>query len=61
MGQRCKALDPKVVLIVGQKKDLNENQSICFELLRSNQKNLDIVTFDELLEKIKALKDILQA
>ncbi|OIM97956.1 hypothetical protein BFR57_09525 [Idiomarina sp. MD25a] len=60
MGQKYKALDPKVILVVGQKSSLDENQASCFELLRSNQKNVDIVTFDELLEKIKGLKDVLQ-
>ena len=61
MGQKYKVLDPKVILVTGMKSKLNENQANCFELTRSNQKNIDIVTFDELLEKIKGLKDILKA
>lgn len=61
MGQKYKVLDPKVILVIGLKSRLDENQSHCFELIRSNQKNVDIVTFDELLEKIIGLKDVLLA
>ena len=60
MGQKYKALDPKVILVTGQKKSLSDSQARCFELVRSNQKNVDIVTFDELLEKIRGLRDVLQ-
>lgn len=58
-GQKYQLLDPRVVLIVGQKSELDENQARSFELLRNNQKNVEIITFDELLEKIKGLKSIL--
>lgn len=57
---RMPALDPKVVLVIGQKSKLTAVQAEAFELLRRNQKNIDIVTFDELLQKIKALRSILQ-
>jgi hypothetical protein len=50
-GQKHQALDPKCILIIGQKSKLTKSQSKCFELFRANQKNIDIVTFDELLEK----------
>lgn len=61
MSQSLKILDPKVVLVCGTKATLNESQASCFELLRANQKNIDIVTFDELLEKIRGLRDILKS
>lgn len=54
-----KILDPKCILVIGLKSNLNENQSACFELLRSNQKNVDIVTFDELLAKLNGLVNVL--
>lgn len=60
MGQRHPTLDPKVVLLIGRKSKLNDNQAKAFELLRRNQKNVDIVTFDELLEKIRGLRSILK-
>lgn len=59
MGGRYPSLDPKVVLVIGQKRLLTDNQKKSFELVRNNQKNVDIVTFDELLEKIYGLKSIL--
>lgn len=61
MGQMYKILDPKVVLVIGMKSKLNESQKNCFELVRSNQKNVEIVTFDELLDKINGLRDILRS
>lgn len=61
MGQKYSVLDPKVILVTGMKSKLNESQANCFELTRANQKNVEIVTFDELIEKIKGLKDILKS
>lgn len=60
MGQKYKILDPKVVLIIGMKSSLSEDQVPAFELMRSNQKNVDIISFDEVLEKIRGLRSILQ-
>ena len=59
-GQKYRILDPKVVLIIGRKGQLSHDQRTAFELTRNNQKNVDIVTFDELLEKLIGLKNILQ-
>lgn len=59
-GQKYPTLDPKVILIVGQKSTLSEEQKNCFELLRNNQKNIEIVTFDEVLQKIETLMSALQ-
>jgi hypothetical protein len=59
MGQKYKSLDAKSVLIIGRKDVLSDNQRTSFELFRNNQKNVDIVTFDELLHKIYGLKQIL--
>jgi hypothetical protein len=54
-GKENPAYDPKSILVIGQKRVLDKHQSKCFELLRSNQKNVDIVTFDELLSKLEGL------
>lgn len=59
-GQKYKILDPRVILVIGLKSKLNVNQSKCFELIRGNQQNVVMVTFDELLEKIKGLRSVLQ-
>ncbi|HAH58962.1 MAG TPA: hypothetical protein DCL86_12510, partial [Bacteroidales bacterium] len=58
-GNKEKIVDPKTILVIGLKSELNEHQSKCFELLRANQKNVDILTFDELLAKLKGLQRVL--
>ncbi|HVW99228.1 MAG TPA: Shedu immune nuclease family protein [Candidatus Babeliaceae bacterium] len=58
-GQKYKSLDPKCVLVIGKKKPLNNNQRDCFELFRANQKNVDIVTFDEIHGKLQALHSVI--
>ena len=54
-GKEQKILEPKAILVIGMKSNLDEHQAKCFELLRANQKNVDILTFDELLAKLKGL------
>jgi hypothetical protein len=43
-----------------QKKALRPEQIKSFELLRANQKHVDIITFDELLAKLKGLLLVLK-
>jgi len=57
-GNREKIIDPKAILVIGMKSNMSEHQKKCFELLRSNQKNIDIITFDELLAKLKGLREV---
>lgn len=57
-GNKERILDPKTILVIGMKSSLSEHQNKCFELLRSNQKNVDILTFDELLAKLKGLLEV---
>ncbi|WP_420399612.1 Shedu immune nuclease family protein [Flagellimonas sp.] len=57
-GNKERILDPKAILVIGLKKNLTEHQSKCFELLRTNQKNVDIITFDELLSKLRGLLEV---
>ena len=59
-GQKYKIHDPKSLLITGNKSKLKDDQTASFELTRSNQKNIEIITFDELLGKIKGLHKILK-
>lgn len=61
MGQSYRSFDPKTILVCGTKSRLSESQARCFELMRSNQKHVEITTFDELLAKIKGLRDLLNA
>jgi len=54
-GTKERIIDPKSILVIGMKSNLTQHQTKCFELLRSNQKNVDIFTFDELLAKLNGL------
>ncbi|MDP3467072.1 MAG: DUF4263 domain-containing protein [Daejeonella sp.] len=58
-GKENPSFDPKCILIIGMKSSLNIEQKHCFELLRSSQKNIEIVTFDEILMKLKGLIKVL--
>lgn len=58
-GKEFKPIDPKCVLVIGLRSKLKSEQIKCFELLRANQKNVEIVTFDELENKIEGLLKVL--
>jgi len=58
-GKEYKLFDPKTILLIGMKPDLTVHQKKCFELLRANQKSVDIVTYDEVLLKLKTLLKIM--
>lgn len=58
-GKENPSFDPKCILIIGMKNSLSNSQKHCFELLRSSQKNIEIVTFDEILMKLKGLVKVL--
>lgn len=58
-GRDNPSFDPKCILIIGTKSTLTDAQRHCFELIRSSQKNVDIVTFDEILMKLKGLVKVL--
>lgn len=50
----------KCVVLIGSLTSLNENQKYSFELFRSNSRDVEILTFDELENKIKSLQKILK-
>jgi hypothetical protein len=54
-------LNPRGLLIVGSAKQLpNHAQRASFESFRNNQREIDIVTFDELRRKIGLMIDLLR-
>lgn len=59
LGQKYKSFDPWLVLVIGRKGDLKTEQASCFELYRANQKNVDIVTFDELYSKLQGFYNVI--
>lgn len=49
----------KCVVLIGSTKDLDNNQKYSFELFRSNSRDVEILTFDELQEKIESLQKVM--
>lgn len=49
----------KCIVLVGSINDLNENQKYSFELFRSNSRDVEILTFDELERKIESLQKLM--
>lgn len=49
----------KCVVLIGSTKVLNENQKYSFELFRSNSRDVEILTFDELQTKIESLQKVM--
>ncbi|WP_438492090.1 Shedu immune nuclease family protein [Paenibacillus sp. IHBB 3054] len=52
-------LNPKCILIIGNLEKLNEIERRSFELFRADLKSIEIITYDELFEKINLLKDLI--
>ncbi len=50
----------KCVVLIGSAKDLNDNQKYAFELFRSNSRDVEILTFDELQTKIESLQKLMK-
>lgn len=55
-----KAINVQGVLLVGQIKSLSQIEIKCFEAYRNELKSIEIITFDELLLKIKNLIKLLK-
>lgn len=49
----------KCLMVVGRLANMSKEARKAFELQRSNSKDVDIVTFDEVLEKLKTLQKII--
>jgi len=49
----------KCVVLIGSTKDLDENRKYSFELFRSNSRDVEILTFDELQKKIESLQKVM--
>ena len=52
------SFNPKCILIIGSLSSLNKKQMKSFELLRSSFKDIEILTFDELYERIESILSI---
>ena len=50
----------KCVVLIGSIKKLSEKQRYSFELFRSNSRDVEIMTFDELQTKIESLQTLMK-
>ncbi|MBA2334328.1 MAG: DUF4263 domain-containing protein [Blastocatellia bacterium] len=57
-GSRFKSFNSKCFVLIGSISALSSEQLRSFELFRNSNKDVEIVTFDELLQKIKAMISI---
>lgn len=55
-GINFSAYDPKSYIIIGNTNDLNDEQNESFELFRNSLKDIEIITFNELIDKLKILQ-----
>lgn len=58
-GKDFESFNSKCFVLIGQISELAETQKGSFELFRSNSRNVEILTFDELRSKIVALQDLM--
>lgn len=52
------SFNPNCIIIIGTLKDLDKKQYKAFELIRSGLRDVEIITFDELYERIKSILSI---
>jgi len=57
--QEFETFNSKCVVLIGSFEDLTKKQKYSFELLRSNSRDVEIITFDEIKKKIQSLKMIM--
>jgi hypothetical protein len=55
-----KAWNPRALLVAGRADQLTGAQRRSFELFRASLRDVDVVTFDELISKAKALLDLVE-
>lgn len=56
--EEFKVFSPKCIVIIGKIKDMNSNEIGAFESFRNSLNNIEIIAFDEILQRIKDLRSI---
>jgi hypothetical protein len=56
-GIKFDAYDPKIYLIIGNTNDLGEEQLESFDLFRNSIKDIEIITFNEVIEKLTLISE----
>jgi hypothetical protein len=59
VGGNFETINSKCLVLAGSTKGLKKNQKASFELFRTNSRDVEILTFDELEHKIDSLQKIL--
>lgn len=59
-GSTVETLNSKCMVLIGTLKDLSSKQKTAFELFRSNSRDVEILTFDELQKKIESMQSLLK-
>lgn len=59
-GATVETLNSKCMVLIGTLKDLSAKQKTAFELFRSNSRDVEILTFDELQKKIESMQSLLK-
>ena len=52
------AFNPKCAVIIGSISDLNPNQISAFENYRNSLSNIEVITYDEILSRLKDLRNL---
>lgn len=58
-SEKFAAFDPKLYIIIGNTNSLNLEQKECFELFRNELKDIEIICYDELINKLDLIKGVL--
>lgn len=56
-GIKFDAYDPKTYLIIGNSENLKENELESFELFRNGLKDIEIITFNEIVDKLVLISE----
>lgn len=59
-GEYFESFNPKCVVLIGSLSSLSDEQKFAFEIFRSNCRDVDILTFDELETKISSLQEVMK-
>jgi hypothetical protein len=59
-GSSIETLNSKCMVLIGTLSGLTKKQRVAFELFRSNSRDVEILTFDELQKKIESIQTLLK-
>ena len=56
--QEFAAFNPKCVVIIGKLEGMNPSEKAAYENYRNSLNNIEIITFDEILQRLIDLRDV---